>query len=271
MPLNTTKLKLTDWKRRYMYALRCSFFESICTQQLIFLKVYCNRPFSRGSHTLIGLKLHIIISNLNFVLSWILAREAVDESKGATVIPGTNMWTKNYLDLCPLDAWKSIALWSKCSVRIRTTQKWLRCLLQIKVERKKILSDEKYVMRAGFVSFNSRWGAAVCAQTQQSKDHTKWLTEWAPEPRDVYWNNLALPYMMLNFRRLVISLVVFALVFFHLFRWHFSNRWQTWIPWTDCFAFLKPVTTLWVSALHTQSWCFIYFYVSLGCLGGQKN
>ena len=69
MPLNTTKLKLTDWKRRYMYALRCSFFESICTQQLIFLKVYCNRPFSKGSHTLIGLKLHIIISNLNFVLS----------------------------------------------------------------------------------------------------------------------------------------------------------------------------------------------------------
>ena len=107
MPLNTTKVKLTDWKRRYIYALRCSFFESICIQQLNFLKVYCNRPFSKGSHSLIGLKLHIIISNLNFVMSWILARGAVvDESDGATVIPGTNMWTKYYLDPCPLDAWK---------------------------------------------------------------------------------------------------------------------------------------------------------------------
>ena len=97
-----------------MYALRCSFFESICTQQLIFFKVYCNRPFSRGSHTLIGLKLHIIISNLNFVLSWILARGAVDESKGATVVPGTNMWTKYYLDPCPLDAWNFSVLSALC-------------------------------------------------------------------------------------------------------------------------------------------------------------
>ena len=57
----------------------------------------------------------------------------------------------------------------------------------------------------GLSTSNSRWGAAMCAQTQQSKDHMKWLTEWAPEPHDVYWNNLALHYMMLNFRRLIIS------------------------------------------------------------------
>ena len=72
-------------------------------------------------------------------------------------------------------------------------------------------------MRAGFVSFDSRWGAAVCAQTQQSKDHTKWLTQWAPEPRDVYWNNLAINYMLLNSRRLIVTVVVFVMVIFFLF------------------------------------------------------
>ena len=114
-------------------------------------------------------------------------------------------------------------------------------------------------MRAGFVSFNSRWGAAVCAQTQQSKDHTKWLTEWAPEPRDVYWNNLALPYMMLNFRRLIISLVVFALVFFYFIPVAFVQSLANLDSLNKWFPFLKPVTKLWV-LLHTP---FLMFYLCL--------
>jgi hypothetical protein len=88
--------------------------------------------------------------------------------------------------------------------------------IQIKAERKKILSEEQYVMRAGFVSFDSRWGAAVCAQTQQSRDHTKWLTEWAPEPRDVYWNNLAIRYMLLNSRRLIVTILATVMCLFFL-------------------------------------------------------
>lgn len=89
-------------------------------------------------------------------------------------------------------------------------------VIQIKKERKKVLSDQKYVMRAGFVSFDCRWAAAVCAQTQQSRDRTKWITEWAPEPRDVYWNNLAIRYMLLNSRRLVVTALVVVLVIFFL-------------------------------------------------------
>ncbi|KAG0577950.1 hypothetical protein KC19_5G194100 [Ceratodon purpureus] len=92
----------------------------------------------------------------------------------------------------------------------------LQLVVEIKAERKNILSDASHVMRAGFVSFRSRWGAAVCAQTQQCRDHTKWITEWAPEPRDVYWNNLAINYMMLNSRRLLVTVVVTVLVIFFL-------------------------------------------------------
>ncbi|KAG0498648.1 hypothetical protein HPP92_003339 [Vanilla planifolia] len=56
---------------------------------------------------------------------------------------------------------------------------------RIDSERQRIIKDPKAILPVAFVTFNSRWGAAVCAQTQQSKNPTQWLTEWAPEPRDI--------------------------------------------------------------------------------------
>ncbi|GFP79329.1 CSC1-like protein at1g32090 [Phtheirospermum japonicum] len=87
---------------------------------------------------------------------------------------------------------------------------------KLTMERQKVMKDVKSVVHAAFVSFNSRWGAAVCAQTQQSKNPTLWLTNWAPEPRDVYWKNLAIPFFSLSIRKLVISVSVFLLVFFYM-------------------------------------------------------
>ncbi|KAG4992257.1 hypothetical protein JHK87_025714 [Glycine soja] len=84
------------------------------------------------------------------------------------------------------------------------------------LERQKIIKDPKSILPVAFLSFKSRWGASVCAQTQQSKNPTLWLTDWAPEPRDVYWRNLAIPFVSLNIRKLIISLSVFALVFFYM-------------------------------------------------------
>ncbi|KAL4199489.1 hypothetical protein AMTRI_Chr03g51400 [Amborella trichopoda] len=87
---------------------------------------------------------------------------------------------------------------------------------RIQSERQKILNDSKGALPVAFVSFDSRWGAAVCAQTQQSKNPTLWLTDWAPEPRDVYWRNLAIPFVSLTIRRLIITVSVFLLVFFYM-------------------------------------------------------
>ncbi|XWS49331.1 hypothetical protein CRYUN_Cryun13aG0154600 [Craigia yunnanensis] len=84
------------------------------------------------------------------------------------------------------------------------------------LERQEVLKDPKSILPVAFVSFKSRWGAAVCAQTQQSKNPTLWLTNWAPEPRDVYWRNLAIPFVSLTIRKQLISLSVFALVFFYM-------------------------------------------------------
>ncbi|KAK6141432.1 hypothetical protein DH2020_024837 [Rehmannia glutinosa] len=75
-------------------------------------------------------------------------------------------------------------------------------------ERERVMSDPKAIVPAAFVSFKSRWGAAVCAQTQQSSNPTIWLTEWAPEPRDVYWDNLAIPYVELAVKRLITAVAM---------------------------------------------------------------
>ncbi|XP_016493896.2 hyperosmolality-gated Ca2+ permeable channel 1.5 [Nicotiana tabacum] len=87
---------------------------------------------------------------------------------------------------------------------------------EISDERTNIIGSSKSIMPAAFVSFRTRWGAAVCAQTQQARNPTLWLTEWAPEPRDVYWDNLAIPYVSLSIRRLIVAVAFFFLTFFFM-------------------------------------------------------
>ncbi|KAL9666285.1 hypothetical protein QQ045_000613 [Rhodiola kirilowii] len=91
-----------------------------------------------------------------------------------------------------------------------------KLLEEIKAERERVRNDPKSVMPAAFVSFKTRWGAAVCAQTQQTRNPTLWLTEWAPEPRDVYWENTAIPYVSLTIRRLIMAVAFFFLTFFFI-------------------------------------------------------
>ncbi|URD94772.1 hypothetical protein MUK42_32422 [Musa troglodytarum] len=83
-------------------------------------------------------------------------------------------------------------------------------------ERETIKHNSKSIMPAAFVSFRTRWGAAVCSQTQQTRNPTLWLTEWAPEPRDVYWQNLAIPFVSLTVRRLTVAVATFFLTFFFM-------------------------------------------------------
>ncbi|KAH6795903.1 hypothetical protein C2S51_036889 [Perilla frutescens var. frutescens] len=87
---------------------------------------------------------------------------------------------------------------------------------EIAEERERVKTDPKCIMPAAFVSFRTRWGAAVCAQTQQTRNPTLWLTEWASEPRDIYWDNLAIPYVSLTIRKLIISVAFFFLTFFFM-------------------------------------------------------
>ncbi|WCJ20219.1 ERD (early-responsive to dehydration stress) family protein [Euphorbia peplus] len=112
---------------------------------------------------------------------------------------------------------------------------------EIAEERERVEKDPKSIMPAAFVSFRSRWGAAVCAQTQQSRNPTLWLTEWAPEPRDVYWQNLAIPYVSLSVRRLIMSVAFFFLTFFFMIPIAFVQSLASIEGIEKRAAFLKPI------------------------------
>ncbi|MBA0795499.1 hypothetical protein Gohar_006358 [Gossypium harknessii] len=109
------------------------------------------------------------------------------------------------------------------------------------VERERVKKDPDAVVPAAFVSFKSRWAAAVCAQTQLCRNPTLWLTEWAPEPRDVYWDNFAIPYFELTIRRLIIAVALFFLIFFFMIPIAFVQSLANIEGIQKVFPFLKPL------------------------------
>ncbi|KAF9146730.1 hypothetical protein BG015_011511 [Linnemannia schmuckeri] len=66
----------------------------------------------------------------------------------------------------------------------------------------------------GFVTFEEMHAAQILAQTVNTQETLSCETFMAPEPRDVYWDNLNLPPSELGVRTIVINAVVFMLVFF---------------------------------------------------------
>ncbi|KAF7069977.1 hypothetical protein CFC21_075541 [Triticum aestivum] len=64
---------------------------------------------------------------------------------------------------------------------------------------------------AAFVFFKTRYGALVASEALQTSNPTNWVTDLAPEPDDVYWSNIWLPYKQLWIRR--IATVLGSLVF----------------------------------------------------------
>ncbi|XP_076902447.1 hyperosmolality-gated Ca2+ permeable channel 2.4-like [Bidens hawaiensis] len=72
------------------------------------------------------------------------------------------------------------------------------------VKVKKDKSREE--VRAAFVSFKSRYGAAVALHMLQSNNPTEWRTEQAPEPQDVYWPFFSSTFMRRWISRLVVIL-----------------------------------------------------------------
>lgn len=113
--------------------------------------------------------------------------------------------------------------------------------VQEDIEREKVVSDPNAIIPAAFVSFKTRWGAAVCAQTQQSSNPTIWLTEWAPEPRDIFWDNLAIPYVKLAVRRLLMAVALFLLTFFFMIPIAFVQSLANIEGIMKVFPFLKPI------------------------------
>ncbi|XP_043703953.1 CSC1-like protein HYP1 isoform X2 [Telopea speciosissima] len=64
---------------------------------------------------------------------------------------------------------------------------------------------------AAFVSFKSRYGAAIALHIQQSINPTEWITEQAPEPHDVFWPFFSASFMQRWVSRLVVFVACFVL------------------------------------------------------------
>ncbi|XP_010661095.1 CSC1-like protein HYP1 isoform X4 [Vitis vinifera] len=75
----------------------------------------------------------------------------------------------------------------------------------LRMEQSSLAGEE---VRAAFVSFKSRFGAAIALHIQQGIDPTEWVTERAPEPQDVYW-----PFFSASFLKRWICKLVFVVAY----------------------------------------------------------
>ncbi|KAK1625819.1 hypothetical protein QYE76_000416 [Lolium multiflorum] len=68
---------------------------------------------------------------------------------------------------------------------------------------------------AAFVFFKTRYGALVASDLLQTSNPMEWVTDLAPEPNDMYWSNIWLPYKQLWIRRIAMLLgsIVFMILF----------------------------------------------------------
>ncbi|KAL8522900.1 hypothetical protein ACS0TY_013019 [Phlomoides rotata] len=110
-----------------------------------------------------------------------------------------------------------------------------------KVEKERIMYNPNAIVPSAFVSFKSRWGAAVCAQTQQTSNPMVWQTEWAPEPRDVYWDNLVIQQSQFAVKKLMVAASMFLLTFFFMIPIAFVQSLASIDGMQKVLVFLKPL------------------------------
>lgn len=77
------------------------------------------------------------------------------------------------------------------------------------------LSTSEKECAAAFVFFKTRYAAFVASRVLQSSNPMVWVTDLAPEPHDVYWSNLCIPYRQLWIRKIAILLA--SIIFMFLF------------------------------------------------------
>ncbi|KAK1370478.1 Early-responsive to dehydration stress protein (ERD4) [Heracleum sosnowskyi] len=73
---------------------------------------------------------------------------------------------------------------------------------------------EEKEMPVAFITFRSRRGATLVAQSQQHSNPLFWTTEMAPEPRDILWRSLAISYKQLPLYKGVVLVAASLLTIF---------------------------------------------------------
>ncbi|XP_022772945.1 CSC1-like protein RXW8 isoform X3 [Durio zibethinus] len=94
---------------------------------------------------------------------------------------------------------------------------------------------------AAFVFFRTRYAAVVAAQVLQSSNPMLWVTQLAPEPDDVYWSNLSIPYKQVWLRKLATRLGAIAFMFVFLVPVTFVQGLTQLDQLSHAFPFLKGI------------------------------
>lgn len=94
------------------------------------------------------------------------------------------------------------------------------------------------------MSFKSRFGTAIALHIQQGIDPTEWVTERAPEPKDVYWPFFSASFMKRGIFKIAVVVAYIALTILFLIPvvvvqglTHLDQL-ETWLP------FLKGLLSL---------------------------
>ncbi|KAH9676605.1 CSC1-like protein HYP1 [Citrus sinensis] len=111
----------------------------------------------------------------------------------------------------------------------------------VRMEQSSLAGKE---VAAAFVSFNSRYGAAIALHIQQGVNPTEWVTEQAPGPQDVHWPFFSSSFMKRWICKLAVVVACIALTILFLIPvvivqglTHLDQL-ETWFP------FLKGVLNL---------------------------
>ncbi|KAM6550055.1 hypothetical protein CsatB_021731 [Cannabis sativa] len=83
----------------------------------------------------------------------------------------------------------------------------------VRMEQSSLAGKE---VHAAFVSFKSRLGAAVALHIPQSENPTEWITERAPEPKDVHWPFFSASFLKRWISKLVVIVACVALTILFL-------------------------------------------------------
>lgn len=136
----------------------------------------------------------------------------------------------------------------------------------IKDSQAKFVQAKKEIP-VSFVSFKTRWDAAVVAQTWQTPNPFQWVTEWAPEPRDVNWQSLSIHFSHLWLIRLVVGVIFFCITILYfipaglVYTLATLNNLRTWFPFTQQILSIPLVGSLINGYLPSLLISILYFFI----------
>ncbi|KAL8045327.1 hypothetical protein ABFX02_08G106200 [Erythranthe guttata] len=94
---------------------------------------------------------------------------------------------------------------------------------------------------AALVFFRTRYAALVASEALQSPNPMSWVTDSAPEPCDIFWSNLSVPYRLLWIRRIAVIVASIFFVIFFLIPVVFTQSLVHLDKLTKIFPFLKDI------------------------------